>query len=530
MLPNSSPTILVVDDDPGSLQALAAALRDWSAEHGCAIITASSAQQALQQVLSHDFAVILLNAALAAKESYDMVQALRQRPRAAETPIIFVDTLGLDEDLRLQAYLQGAADYLFPPLIQPVLIAKVAIFVALARKNLELKRQAEELITINNRLEIEIKERQLAVQQNKAKDEFLAMLGHELRNPLSAITSAASVLGFPGASQDKMQRARLIIQRQSQHLSHIVDDLLDLSRVMSRKIMLSVVEQDLAAILESSLETLRSTGRLEAYQLELDCSSAWVEADTTRMEQVITNLLDNAIKYTPSGGRIVIRLRQEAGCAILEISDNGIGMGPELLPHVFEVFVQGEHALDRTQGGLGIGLALVQQLVNLHGGTVSADSAGQGQGSRFQVRLPLASSIASHLREIEAGALERSYTILLVEDNADGREMTSAMLSAYGHQVFAVADGPAGLALVQQQQPDIALIDIGLPGMDGYQLAALLRASPDTARLKLIALTGYGEEKDQQRARQAGFDLHLVKPVSAENLSEAIRLCARLLL
>jgi CheY-like chemotaxis protein/two-component sensor histidine kinase len=363
--------------------------------------------------------------------------------------------------------------------------------------------------------------------QNKAKDEFLAMLGHELRNPLSAISSAATLIGLEGVSLESAQRARQIIGRQCQHLSHIVDDLLDLGRVMSGKILLERKRFDLSALLTTCMETLSATGRTRDYTVRLGSAPAWVDADPTRVEQIIINLLDNAFKYTAPGGTIAVSVGIDEQEAVLEVCDSGVGISAELLPHVFDVFVQGESSLDRAQGGMGIGLALVHQLVGLHDGSIAAFSDGAGKGSRFVLRLP--QSRADSVPAAAAGdyAPQANCCALIVEDNEDGREMMAMLLNSFGTRVLQAADGAAGLEAARAHRPDIALVDIGLPGMDGYEVARRLRADPITQGMRLVALTGYGLLEDQQRALQAGFDLHLVKPVPPERLREAIASCLK---
>jgi len=365
--------------------------------------------------------------------------------------------------------------------------------------------------------------RRLAEQQNKTKDEFLAMLGHELRNPLGAISNAVAIMETAGLSAESSQRAQAVISRQSQHLARIVDDLLDVSRVMSGKVFLNRRHLDLAEAVRHCVASLSETHRIGQHALDIDAEPACVDADPTRIEQVVWNLLLNAAKYTPGAGRISVRVRAADGKATLTVSDNGIGIPPELMSQIFDVFVQGPAQLDRAQGGLGIGLALVQRLVMLHGGTVSAHSDGAGKGSTFTVQLPLAAETGN------AGKLGVARTpggegcrVLLVEDNEDNRQTLAAVLEIYGHTVSEAADGNAGLQAAMENKPDVAIVDIGLPGIDGYEVARRLRASPDTRGIRLVAVTGYGQEEDRARALAAGFDAHLVKPVEPARLLEAI--------
>ena len=530
MLTTDKPKILVVNDDAASLLALTSLLDQWALDTGYTVLSARSGQEALRQVLLHDFAVIILDVNMPGMDGFETAEAIHQRARSADIPIIFVTAFLADEIDRLKAYQRGAADFLFTPVIPQILHAKVSVFVALANKNEQLRRQTEdlsqrttELTATNERLLREIEDRQAVERKSHAKDEFLAMLGHELRNPLSAISSAAALIDMPGAGPETASRARQIIGRQSQHLSRIVDDLLDLSRAMSGKILLTRRAVDLASLVGACLDTFRATGRTAGYRIGVDLAPAWVDGDPTRLEQIATNLIDNALKYTPAGGSIDIRIAAEGGDVLLTVSDTGVGIGPDLLPHVFDVFVQGTISLDRAQGGLGIGLSLVRRLVELHGGSVAVASAGGGAGSSFTIRLPRADAAqASAPASVAANEESIKPVVLLIEDNEDGREMMATMLDVYGYPVLQSADGLDGVQLAMAQLPKVALVDIGLPGIDGYEVARRLRAHPETQAMRLIALTGYGLAEDQRRVLEAGFDMHLVKPVDIAQLLGAL--------
>jgi len=524
------PKILVVNDDPASLLALTSLLDGWAEESNYSVHSARSGQEALRQVLLHDFAVILLDVNMPGMDGFETAEAIHQRARSADIPIIFVTAFLADEIDRLKAYQRGAADFLFTPVIPQILHAKVSVFVALAMKNEQLKRQAEklsqrttELTATNRRLVREMEERRDAERKSHAKDEFLAMLGHELRNPLSAISSASSLIGMPGANGETVARAKGIIQRQSQHLSRIVDDLLDLSRAMSGKILLARKPTDMANLVAGCMETFRATGRTAGYRISVDLGAGWVDGDPTRLEQITSNLLDNALKYTPNGGNIDIGLSQDGEEVVLNVRDSGVGIPAELLPQVFDVFVQGAISIDRSQGGLGIGLSLVRRLVELHGGSVSAHSEGSGKGSIFTIRLPRTeAAIAPLAPQTTHGDNSGKPTVLLIEDNEDGREMMATMLAVHGYPVTQAADGLQGVAAACANPPAAALVDIGLPGIDGYEVARRLRQDPATRGIRLIALTGYGLAEDQRRVLEAGFDQHLVKPVSMDQLLEAL--------
>ena len=359
--------------------------------------------------------------------------------------------------------------------------------------------------------------RAAAEAASQAKDQFLAMLGHELRNPLGAITSAASVLGH-AATPDHDRRARDVIVHQAEHLSRLVGDLLDVTRGALGKIELVPAPIELAAVVRRCLATLESTGRLRDHVVSVHAEPVWVDADGARIEQIITNLLSNSLKFTQPGGAITVTVCREQAEAIVRVADQGAGISAELLPCVFDLFVQGELNLDRRLGGLGVGLSLVRRLVELHGGRVEAASEGPGRGSVFTVRLPALVDAPQPPRESsEASAGTPGRRILVVEDNTDNREMMRILLETSGHEVYDTGDGVSGVELAVQLEPDTVLIDIGLPGIDGYEVARQIR-SKLRARSRLIALSGYGQQKDRERAFAAGFDDHLLKPVDPARL------------
>jgi signal transduction histidine kinase/CheY-like chemotaxis protein len=364
--------------------------------------------------------------------------------------------------------------------------------------------------------------RRLAETQNEAKDQFLAMLGHELRNPLSAISGAVAVMQSGAAAPAAEKRAREVIVRQSGHLARIVDDLLDMSRVMTGKVRLDMQRLDLGEGTQRCVATLAAAGRTARHEINLRTVSAWVDADATRLDQVICNILINAIKYTPDGGRVDVETRVEGDKAVLSVRDTGMGIAPELLPRIFEVFIQGPASLDRSQGGLGLGLALVQRLAQMHGGSVEARSEGEGRGAEFTLRLPRMPAPAPRRIEAKAQPAPVRARVLLVDDHDDARGMLRVMLELLGYHVIEAGDGLKGVEAAAAQRPDIAVVDIGLPGIDGYEVARRLRADESTRGMGLIALTGYGQDDDRRRALAAGFDEHLVKPVEPEALGAAI--------
>jgi len=322
------------------------------------------------------------------------------------------------------------------------------------------------------------------------------------------------------AAQDPMAtRARAVIDRQVSQLTRLVDDLLDVGRVTAGKIELSLRPLDLAEMTANLVTAWRVAGRMDRHSVVVETTSVWVAGDETRLAQVIANLLGNALKYTPVGGTVIVRALADRNMAFLEIEDSGVGIPSDLIGRVFDLFVQGDRSLDREEGGLGIGLTLVRRLVELHGGTVEARSAGLGRGSTFTVRLPAISPAraASASPPKKCGSLERRR-VLIIEDNDDAREMLRCALEQEGYVVYVAADGQDGIAQAVSLGPDVALVDIGLPGVNGYDVARRIRTAGAGNRPILVALTGYGREEDRRRAEEAGFDRHLVKPVDPAKL------------
>jgi signal transduction histidine kinase/DNA-binding response OmpR family regulator len=372
--------------------------------------------------------------------------------------------------------------------------------------------------------------RDAAESANRAKDEFLAMLGHELRNPLSPILTALQLMklrGEPGS-----ERERTVIERQVSHLTRLVDDLLDVSRIARGRVELKTEVVEIADIVGKAVEMASPLLEQRTHVLEVAVARGLlVDGDPTRLSQVIANLLTNAAKYTPPGGTISVDADRVDGHIVVSVHDSGIGITPEMLPRIFELFVQERQALDRSQGGLGIGLTIVRNLIERHGGSVSVRSDGPGRGSSFVVRLPagtqsdLAAQVpASH--ETPGAAVPRAGTprILVVDDNEDGAEMLAEALSRRGYETRVAHDAPTALRVAVEFSPEIAFLDLGLPVMDGYELAAHLKEIPGLADLRLIALTGYGQESDRRKTREAGFHHHLVKPVDLGAIEAALKL------
>jgi signal transduction histidine kinase/CheY-like chemotaxis protein len=399
----------------------------------------------------------------------------------------------------------------------------------------QTKASAEEIRRLNEGLERRISERTMELaranealcEADRRKDDFLAMLAHELRNPLAPVRNALQLLKMPGLGAEDARRARDMMDRQVRHMVRLVDDLLEVSRILRGKIELRKERVDLATVVARAVETAQPTIDAQGQELHVSMPEEPIplEADLVRLAQVFCNLLVNAAKYTNKAGRIWLMAERSGGEAVIRVRDSGIGIAPELLPRIFDLFIQADRSLARTQGGLGLGLTLVRRLVQMHGGSVTATSPGVGQGSEFMVRLP---ALAEGVPEESAGAeepvraAEVRRRVLVVDDNVDAAESTAVLLRFSGHEIAVAHDGHAALQAVRDFRPEIVLLDIGLPGMSGYDVARALRALPECRGMVLAAVTGYGQEEDRRRSREAGFDYHLTKPLAPSALAEVI--------
>ncbi|HEX4420054.1 MAG TPA: PAS domain S-box protein [Kofleriaceae bacterium] len=385
-------------------------------------------------------------------------------------------------------------------------------------------------LTERRRNEEDRRARAIAEQANKTKDEFLAMLGHELRNPLAPIVSALQLLKLRGDTRSL--REHQIIERQVRQMVRLVDDLLDISRISRGKIELQRAKTDIRDALAKAAEIAIPLFEKKSQTFEVDTlqEPLLVDGDEARLIQVFANLLNNSAKYTPEGGGITMSVRKVADELFVEVRDDGIGMDPALLPRIFELFVQGYQDVDRPEGGLGVGLTLVRSLVELHGGRVEAHSAGRNKGSTFTVRLPLAkqepsrdpASLLSSAFGSVVARQSHKHRVLVVDDNEDALVLLADILAAVGYDVRTAGDGPSALEVMNGFEPHCALLDIGLPGMDGYELASRIRQAPGGDKIRLVALSGYGQSADHQRTEHAGFDAHLVKPVEVQRVLEQL--------
>ncbi|HKX37423.1 MAG TPA: response regulator [Burkholderiales bacterium] len=398
------------------------------------------------------------------------------------------------------------------------LVGRAAVALENARLYSNLKREMARTKEAEEKLK----------EASRRKDEFLAMLSHELRNPLAPIRNAAEVMRRIAPADAGIAWAREVVERQVTHLAQLVDDLLDVSRITQGKIALKKEPVELGNVIQHSIDTARSLMEAKRHHLSVNMSAApiWVHGDFARLSQVVGNILNNAAKYTSEGGRIELAASADRGEALITVRDNGIGIDKALLPHVFELFTQGERSLDRSQGGLGVGLTVVERLVDLHQGRVEVKSDGLGKGSLFRVVLPCISEV-SQPEEAGRGAAERrgptgGRRVLVVDDNIDAAESIAVFLRLEGHEVRTVSDGAQAVAIAQVFAPQIGVIDIGLPGMNGYEVARRLRLKGAESPALLIALTGYGQKEDRVRSQEAGFDHHFVKPADPRLIQAAI--------
>jgi signal transduction histidine kinase/ActR/RegA family two-component response regulator len=525
--------ILLVDDQPGKLLSYEAMLSGL----GETLISARSAREALDHLLNTEMAVVLIDVCMPELDGFELAAMMREHPRFQQTPIIFVSGVHLTEFDRLKGYACGAVDYVPVPVVPEILRAKVGVFVDLFRKTRELERLNRELehrvAERTSELQAaaaDLRDREEALREaDRSKDEFLAVLAHEIRNPLAPIRTAVHLLRLKQLTEEQRVKAREVIERQVEHLVRLIDDLLDVARITRGAITLQRERVDLAEVVARAIETSRPLIDTRRHELvvALPDRALTVNGDMTRLSQVIGNLLNNAAKYTEPGGRILLRVEREGGEAVIHVQDNGIGISGPMLQKVFELFTQADRAIDRQSGGLGIGLALVRRLVDMHGGSVSAHSAGRGHGTEMVVRLPSSAEApavpppAPEPAEPTESA-GRSCRILIVDDNKDAADSMALSVQLAGHTVCTAYDGQEGLELASAFAPDVLLLDLGMPGMNGFEIARRIRQKAWGRNMTLIAVTGWGQEQDRRRTKEAGFNAHLTKPVSPAELLGAL--------
>jgi signal transduction histidine kinase len=573
---NEKVNVLLVDDQPARLLTYETIL----SELGQNLVRAHSGKEALEKLMKDEFALVLLDVSMPDMDGFEAATLIHQHPRFEKTPIIFVTGVHVSEFDRLKGYKVGAVDYVSIPLVPEILRSKVAVLVELYLKRRELQelnrnlaqanarlaeanttlqaektreledlnrilqRANQELEAANRSLQTEVTERtrvELALKEaGRHKDEFLAMLAHELRNPLAPIHNAVQLMHRTPLTDPQLSWPRDVIGRQLAHLTRLVDDLLDVSRITRGKINLTKEVIELGTLMAQTVETVQPLIEERGHTLTVNVPSGvlLILGDPTRLTQALGNVLSNAAKYTDRGGYITIAAIQNGSEVEIRVRDTGVGIPSDLMPTIFNLFTQLDRTSGPTQSGLGIGLALVQRLVEMHGGSVSAHSDGPGQGSEFLIRLPL--FIRERVESEESlgssntqSALEQSMTnaegitrtqrrILVADDNNDALESLATLLQLSGHEVYTAANGAVALQSAEQNQPEVALLDIGMPKLDGYEVARRIRAQPWGQRITLIALTGWGQDSDRRRSQEAGFDSHLVKPLDLDKLSELL--------
>jgi signal transduction histidine kinase len=557
--------ILLVDDQPARLLTYRAILEPL----GHNLVAVNSGLEALEALMKQEFAVVLLDVKMPGMDGFETAALIHDHPRFETTPIIFVTGVHVTEFDRLKGYKAGAIDYVYIPVVPEILRSKVAVLIELDRQrralqsvnkqleqsnrqlaeanlalqsektreleelNQQLRRANEDLSRFNQSLANEVRERTRAENQLKEavvkRDEFLAMLSHELRNPLSPLRNAAHML-MQGETQDpKIIWSRGVIERQLKHMIRLVDDLLDVSRIARGKIVLVSEKVTVADVIAVAAETVQPLLEQKGQTLTVEDVDAElkVRGDPVRLAQVVGNLLHNAAKYTGEGGRIALASRVREGRAEICVRDSGIGISSESIPHIFELFTQIPSERVNTGGGLGIGLALVRALVELHGGEIKANSDGIDKGSEFTVCLPLyvdeaAAVEASQAEHKEAQVMQVRRNILIADDNQDALESLALMLRLEGHEVHCASDGEEALALAGLRRPEIVVLDVGMPKLDGCEVARRIRAESWGRQAVLVALTGWGQDADRKRSREAGFDMHLVKPVDPATICDML--------
>jgi signal transduction histidine kinase len=504
---------LLVDDLEKNLLSLEGLLR----RDGLVLLKARSGTAALELLLQYDVALAILDVQMPEMDGYELAELMRGTERTRRVPIIFVTAGAADRQRRFRGYETGAVDFLNKPIEPDILRSKASVFFELYQQRHQIAAQRDELKAYVEAL----------TEADRRKDEFLATLAHELRNPLSPIRNGLDILRASPTSP-KAEEIRNMMDRQLSHLVRLVDDLLDVSRVSQGKVELRKEQIVLSELLKTAVEAsspLISAGRHELI-LDLPDAEVWLDADLTRLSQVVSNLLNNAAKYTPEGGRIVLSARRDHNEVLISVSDNGIGIPSDMLPRVFDIFTQVHDNLDRSRGGLGIGLALVKQLVEMHGGAIAAESAGRGKGSSFKLRLPVvqAAPVATGAAESPSPVAlqDAGLKVLVVDDNFDVAQTTGWMVEAIGHEYRLVHESKLAVETAREYRPDAILLDINMPGMDGYAVCRALREQPLLEDTVIIAQTGWGQTKDRTSTGESGFDHHLTKPVNIDRLEQML--------
>jgi signal transduction histidine kinase len=553
--------ILMVDDNPSRLLSYRAILEPLGEE----LVEANSGMEALRRVMEEEFAVILLDVNMPDMDGFETASMIHQHPRFEKTPIIFVSAVNVSDLDRLRGYKLGAVDYVMVPIIPEILRSKVMVLAELYRKRSELQAlnaslavanaelaEANEALQVekarevhklnqsltatnidlarsNRSLQIEILERRNVEERlrtaDRRKDEFLATLAHELRNPLAPIQSALNVrrLGHSG-EEDELQE---VMERQMRHLVRLVDDLLDVSRITRDRLELRPEPVEMSKVIAAARETVQPLLDASGHAIVVDQPDEPIllYADPHRLSQVFANLLSNACKFSEPGSAITMRVAHSGDGIEVAVRDQGIGIAPDKIREIFEMFTQADSSLERARGGLGIGLSLARRLAEMHGGELTVRSDGPGHGSEFIVRLPVSmrEDLGEPREQVQTAAPSQTGTplrVMVVDDNRDSADMLALSLKLMGHEVLTLYDPLDVVEAARSWRPNLAFLDVGMPVLNGFTLAQQLRAQawPEGRGPRLVALTGWGQEEDRRRSEEAGFDEHLVKPADLETI------------
>ena len=567
--------ILLVDDHEENLLALEAILTD-PAYH---LVRAGSGRQALKEVLRCDFALILLDVAMPDLDGYETAELIRSRDRSRQTPIIFLTANYRSDAQVFRGYSVGAVDYIFKPFSPEILKSKVAVFVELYQKREALKRQTQALLLAHEELEdrVRARTRELAETNtalrdevderkrieaerlvlleseqrarahaeavNRLKDEFLATLSHELRTPLNAILGWSHLLTSRKSDPAMVERAIGVIRNNAMAQSQLIEDILDVSRIIGGKLRLKLARVPLQEVIGAALDSVSPAAQAKAIEIARDVDDIEpITGDYDRLQQVVWNLLSNAVKFTPREGRVTVSLKRVEDDVVLRVEDTGIGISPDFLPYVFDRFRQADGTATRRHGGLGLGMAIVRYLVELHGGTVRVHSEGEGQGATFTIELPTHLELTGDHDEDTGTPMEDTGTpmieagdeapvqhldgvsVMVVDDDQDSRSFMSQLLQNHGASVVAAESTSEALGRLRQLRPRVLISDIGMPGEDGYALIRRVRelSEDEGGAVPAIALTAYARPEDERAALGAGYQRHLSKPVSVPHLMATI--------
>jgi signal transduction histidine kinase len=506
-------SFLLVDDLEENLLSLEALLR----RDGLTVLKARSGNEALELLLlNEDVALALVDVQMPGLDGFQLAELMRGNERTRRIPIIFVTAGNADRQRRFRGYETGAVDFIYKPIEPDILRSKADVFFELARQRQQIATQRDELRVHAVALK----------EADRRKDEFLATLAHELRNPLAPLRNGIDILRR-NPDGESASDIRDMMGRQLALLVRLIDDLLDVSRVSQGKIELRQERIRVSDVVRAAVESSRPLIDSAKHSLAIDIPAEpiWLDGDLTRLAQVIANLLNNAAKYTPEGGRIKLSLQATDETVTITVADNGVGIAADMQLKVFDLFTQVDNHRDRSQGGLGIGLALVKQLVTMHGGVVEARSEGIDKGSSFSVSIPVANDLEANAVAPGAAGQQlssRPLKVLVVDDNVEVAQTVGWLLEEIGHSYELVHDGREALQAARGFGPDAILLDIGLPGMDGYAVCRELRRDDRFKNIPIIAQTGWGQDRDKALASDAGFDHHLVKPVAIDDLERLL--------